>query len=151
MKLNFPPYQFRIKEEGDSKLIFDELRGKYVALTPEEWVRQHLVKYLIEEKKYPRSLMALEYPVQVGTLKQRADIVVCQTDGKPMLIAECKAPDVEINQKTFDQIAVYNLTLNVKYLILTNGIKHYCCIMDMEKKTFIFMDNIPEYAAIISH
>lgn len=149
MKLNFPAYTFRIKEENGLQFIFDELRGKYVALTPEEWVRQHLVRYLIDEKKYPRSLMAPEYPVPVGTLNQRADLVVCNNEGKPLLIAECKAPEVDITQKTFDQISVYSLTLNVTYLILTNGLKHFCCKMDLEKKRFVFRNDIPDYSEII--
>jgi hypothetical protein len=149
MKLNFPEYHFTIREEDHVKTIFDELRGKYVALTPEEWVRQHLIRYLIEEKKYPKSLIGVEFPVPVGSMMQRADVVIYHTDGKPILLAECKAPEVGINQKVFDQISVYNLQLNVPYLILTNGMKHYCCKMDFENKKFIFLESIPDYTDII--
>lgn len=150
MKLNYPAYPFSIREENNSKEIFDELRKKFVALTPEEWVRQHLIKYLINEKKFPKSLIGIEYPLKTGNLVQRADVVIFHTDGNPILLAECKAPDVKISQKTFDQISAYNLSLHVPFLIITNGINHYCCKMDFDVKKFIFLPSIPSYPEIIS-
>jgi len=145
IKLNFPSYSFSIKEENGTQLIFDEQRKKYVVLTPEEWVRQHLVKYLIHEKKYPSSLIAVETSLEVCHQSLRADVVVYHPDRFPLLIAECKAPTQPINQKVFDQIAVYNLTLNVRFLVLTNGLLHYCCRVDSDSKKCVFLNSIPDY------
>lgn len=126
-------------------LIFDKLRKKYIVLTPEEWVRQHFVYFLIEEKKYPVTLIALEKQLTINNLKKRSDILVFNTDGKPEIIVECKAPSIKITQNTFDQIARYNLKLRANYLILTNGLEHFYCKMDFKNETYIFLKDIPHY------
>ncbi len=126
-------------------LIFDNLRKKYLVLTPEEWVRQHFVQFLIEEKKYPVTLIALEKQLTINNLKKRTDIVIFSSDGTPNIIVECKAPKIKIAQDTFDQIARYNLKLNANYLIVTNGLEHYFCQLDKENETYIFLKDIPDY------
>jgi hypothetical protein len=114
--------------------------------TPEEWVRQNFIQYLIQEKGYPASLMAVEMGIDVLNTKKRCDIVLYNALGKPTIIVECKAPSIKIGQDTFDQIARYNLTLNTNYLIVTNGLQHYVCIMDHENKCYHFLEEIPAYS-----
>lgn len=143
MIITFGKYHFRTKKEGDQQFIFDIVRKKFVALTPEEWVRQHWIHYLIEEAKYPRSLIAVEMNITVNQLSKRCDIVVYDRGGKPFLIVECKSPDVKISQKVFDQIARYNLTLQVKYLIVSNGKQHFGCDIDFEKRSYEFIERLP--------
>jgi len=125
--------------------IFDEVRKKYLLLTPEEWVRQNFIHYLNKEKKYPLGLMGVEQMVKYNSLKTRADIVIYNLEGKPNVIVECKAPEVKITQDTFNQIAKYNSQLKVKYLIVTNGMKHFCCQMDYENNKIIFLEDVPAY------
>lgn len=144
-KLNLPDFNFKIKNSENKMLIFDNLRKKYLVLTPEEWVRQHFVHYLISEKKYPISLIAIEKQLTLNTRKKRTDILVFNQIGTPELIVECKAPSVKITQDTFDQIARYNLKLNANYLIVTNGLTHFYCKMDFKNKTYIFLKDIPAY------
>lgn len=144
-KLNFPDYQFKIKEENKRTQIFDTVRKKYVALTPEEWVRQHIITFLINEKKFPASLIAVEVSFNRGSKKQRGDIVIYTNDGKPRMIIECKAPEVKITQDVFFQIARYNAPLKMNYLVVTNGINHFCCKMDYENGEHIFIKDIPCY------
>lgn len=146
LKLNFPTYQFKIKNSENRRLIFDKIRKKYVVLTPEEWVRQHFIHYLIDEKKYPISLIAVEKQLVVNSLKKRFDILVFNSGGKADIIIECKAPNVKIDQKTFDQIARYNMSLNANYLIVTNGLEHYYCNIDTNENKYHFMKSIPNYA-----
>mgnify|MGYP001185120670 FL=1 len=124
-KLNFPEYLFRFKNSENKVLIFDEIRKKFVALTPEEWVRQHVVKFLLEEKKYPKSYINVEKNIKINGLTKRYDIVVFNPDGSIFLLVECKAPEVSITQNVFDQIARYNLKLNAQYLMVTNGLNNY--------------------------
>jgi len=143
-RLNLPTYSFNIKFKEQRKYIFDFIRKKYVLLTPEEWVRQNFLKYLVEEKKYPASLIAVEKEFKLNTLSKRSDAVVYNRLGQPFLIIECKATNVHINQKVFDQIARYNMKLNVEYLIVTNGLEHYCCKIDVEKQNYIFLKDVPE-------
>lgn len=143
MTINFAKYNFRIKKEGDQPFIFDIIRKKFVALTPEEWVRQHWIHYLIEEAKYPRSLIAVEMNITVNELSKRCDIVVHERSGNPFVIVECKSPDVKISQKVFDQIARYNLTLQVKYLIVSNGKQHFGCEIDFEMQHYKFIEQLP--------
>ncbi|WP_457610716.1 type I restriction enzyme HsdR N-terminal domain-containing protein [Lutibacter sp.] len=143
--LNLPTYKFKIKNTKNKHTIFDIVRKKYVSLTPEEWVRQHLIHYLIEEKKYPISLIAIEKQLTINNLTKRTDILVFNSEGTPEIIVECKAPSIKITQHTFDQIARYNLKLNANYLIVSNGIKHYYCKMDFLKKEYVFLDTIPNY------
>ncbi|MCH3883226.1 type I restriction enzyme HsdR N-terminal domain-containing protein [Tenacibaculum aquimarinum] len=144
-KLNLPTYPFKLKSNENKTLIFDKLRKKNVVLTPEEWVRQHFVMYLIEEKKYPISLIAIEKQLTINNRKKRTDILIFNAQGKPDIIVECKAPKIKITQDTFDQIARYNLKLNANYLIVTNGLEHFYCKMDFENETYIFLKEIPNY------
>jgi len=147
-KLNLPSYSFKLKSNEKHTLIFDNLRKKNVVLTPEEWVRQHVVRFLMEEKKYPASLIALEKQVIINNLKKRTDILVFDKNGKHHLLVECKAPKIKITQATFDQIARYNLTLKANYLMVTNGLEHFFCKMDFENETYIFLKDIPNYKRI---
>jgi hypothetical protein len=144
-KLNLPNYKFRLKSSENKTLIFDNLRKKYMVLTPEEWVRQHFVQFLIEEKKYPASLIALEKQLTLNNRKKRTDILVFNKEGNHDIIVECKAPKIKITQATFDQIARYNLKLKANFLIVTNGLDHFYCKMDFENETYIFLKDIPDY------
>ena len=148
VQLNIPPYQIRVKETGGRKQIFDILRRKYVALTPEEWVRQHFIHYLIEHKNYPAPLLANEVPLQIGEKRMRADSVLYDNQLHPRIIIEYKAPNITLTQKVFDQITVYNLLLHVDYLIVSNGMTTYICKMDYEKQTYKFLETIPNYENI---
>lgn len=143
-KLNLPTYNFRIKSNEKHTLIFDNLRKKYFVLTP-KWVRQHFVQFLVEQKKYPVSLIALEKQLLINNLKKRTDIVIFNKEGLPDIIVECKAPHIKITQDTFDQIARYNLKLKANYLVVTNGLEHYFCKMDLENESYVFLKEIPNY------
>ena len=149
-ELNLPKYGIKIANENSHQTIFDVLRRKYVALTPEEWVRQHFVHYLIEHKGYPQALMANEIQLAIGNKKLRCDSVLYDRSLKPRMIIEYKAPTVNITQKVFDQITIYNMLLHVDYLVVSNGIKHYCCRMDYENQKYLFLDDIPNYQEIIT-
>ena len=144
-KLNFPAYHFRIKNNENKTLIFDEIRKKFIVLQPEEWVRQHCVKFLIETKNYPLSLINVEKTLIINNLSKRYDIVIFNRDGSIFLIIECKAPNINITQETFDQIARYNSVLNAEYLMVSNGLNHYYCKMDRENERYKFLKDIPEY------
>lgn len=143
--LNFPTYTFRFKNNENKVSIFDSIRKKFVVLQPEEWVRQHCVQFLIQEKGYPESLINVEKELTINSLKKRYDIVVFNPDGSIHIIVECKAPKIRINQNTFDQIARYNLELNAAFLMVTNGLNHYYCQMDFENERYQFLKDIPEY------
>ena len=144
-KLNLPNFTFRIKNSEKHTLIFDEFRKKDIVLTPEEWVRQHFVKFLVEYKKYPVSLIAIEKQLTINNLKKRTDILIFSSDGLPNIIVECKAPHIKITQDTFDQIARYNLKLNANILVVTNGLEHYYCLLDTEKQSYVFLKELPDY------
>ncbi|MBS9773574.1 MAG: type I restriction enzyme HsdR N-terminal domain-containing protein [Tenacibaculum sp.] len=144
-KLNLPTYKFNLKNSEKHTLIFDELRKKYIVLTPEEWVRQHFVKFLINEKKYPVSLIAIEKQIKINNLNKRTDILIFSKEGLPNIIVECKAPHIKITQDTFDQIARYNLKLKANYLIVTNGLQHYYCQLNANEQSYIFLKDIPSY------
>ena len=146
IRLNLPEYPMKIEQEDDATWIFDPIRKKRVVLTPEEWVRQHFVQYLLHEKEVPQSLVRIEMGLRLNQLKKRGDIVVFDRSGRPVLIVECKAPDVKLDQKVFDQVARYNLALKVDYLIITNGLKHYCCRMDYPNHSYQFLESIPGYS-----
>lgn len=146
--LNLPTYSFKIKFDLQRKLIFDSIRKKYVVLTPEEWVRQNFIRYLVEEKDYPASLIAVEKKVDVNLLPQRSDIVLYNRNANPIMIVECKASKIKITQDVFNQIARYNMKLRVPFLVVTNGLRHFCCYMDYEKKSFKFLEDIPNYQSI---
>ncbi len=145
IQLNLPQYKFKIKNSENKALIFDKIRKKYMVLTPEEWVRQNYVTFLIEEKKYPISLITIEKKLTVNGLTKRSDILVFNTKGEPEIIVECKSPSVKITQDTFDQIARYNLKLNANYLIITNGLQHLYCKIDFKKESYVFLPEIPDY------
>lgn len=148
IQLTLPPYQIRVKETHGRKQIFDILRRKYVTLTPEEWVRQHFIHYLVEHKNYPSSLLANEVSLQIGEKRMRADSVLYDNQLHPRMIIEYKAPNITLTQKVFDQITVYNLLLHVDYLIVSNGMTTYICKMDYEKQTYKFLEAIPNYENI---
>ena len=145
MKLNLPTYSFRIKKENGKELIFDEIRKKFAALTPEEWVRQNFIKYLVEEKNYPAQLMAVEKGLTINQNTFRTDLLVCNRKGEPIVIVEFKAPGVKISQNAFDQIARYNMKFKVPFLIVSNGLNHYCCKVDHLECTYSFLKEIPHY------
>lgn len=143
--LNLPTYSFRTKQVDSKVRIFDEIRKKFLVLTPEEWVRQNFIRYLAEEKGFPASLMAVETGLKLNRNQFRADLLIYSKSGKPLVIVEFKAPEVKITQKTFDQIARYNLTFEVPFLIISNGLEHYCCQVDFEAKNYNFFRDIPAY------
>ena len=143
--LNFPTYSFRLKNSENKTHIFDVVRKKFVVLQPEEWVRQHCIQYLIQEKNYPISLINVEKVVLINGLKKRYDIVIFDSNGRLVLVVECKAPKVKISQTTFDQIARYNLTLKAHYLMVTNGLNHYFCTMNYNNESFEFLETLPDY------
>lgn len=151
LPLNLPKYDVKIKVEDGRMKILDILRRTYVALTPEEWVRQHFVHYLITEKGYPASLMANEVTLNLNGMKLRCDTVVYDNKPAPRIIIEYKASDIEITQNVFSQISRYNIVLKVDYLIVSNGIKHYCCKIDYKTKNFCFMQEIPQYQTVVAN
>lgn len=144
-KLNFPKYNFRFKSNENKTLIFDIIRKKFVILTPEEWVRQHTLHYLIYDKKYPVSHINVEKQLLLNDTVKRYDIIIFKNDGEVHIIIECKAPSITINQITFDQIARYNLALNSDMLMVTNGLTHYFCKMDFENKKYLFLHDLSPY------
>lgn len=141
--LNFPKFQFRFKSSENKLFIFDEIRKKYVMLTPEEWVRQHVVHFLINVKKYPKSYINVEKVVKLNDMNKRYDVVVFDPQGNIFLLVECKEPQVEITQGVFDQIARYNSSLNAHLLMVTNGLNHYYCKLDYENKKYQFLTDLP--------
>lgn len=149
--LNLPDYEIKLSGSPTKPMIFDILRGKYVTLTPEEWVRQHFVHFLINHKGYPATLLANEVKLNVGDKKLRADTVLYSRQLKPQVIIEYKAPQIEITQKVFDQIMVYNMLLHVDYLIVSNGIKHYCCKIDYNNQKYLYLEDIPNYDIILQN
>ena len=144
-RLNLPQYEIKIGEKDGKRRIFDFLRRKYVALTPEEWVRQHFTHYLTDHKGYPKGLMGNEVELRVGEKRLRCDTILYNKQGQPQMIIEYKAPTIQIQQKTFDQISVYNLLLHVDYLIVSNGLQHYCCKMDYDHQEYVFLQDIPDF------
>jgi len=148
-RLNLPEYATRIRQGARERLdIFDPVRRKFVRMTREEWVRQHMLNFLVHDKGYQTGLIAVEAGLKYNRRKKRSDILVYNHFGHPCLIVECKAPDVEITQEVFDQIAVYNFSLKVEYLIVTNGIQHYACKMDHQAGTYEYLKRIPDYQEI---
>lgn len=143
--LNLPVYQFKTKQEGERTYIFDTIRKKYLVLTPEEWVRQNFIQYLINEKQFPKSLIAIEAGLKYNQLKKRLDVLVYNKEGAPHLIIECKAPEVKITQDVFDQVARYNFIFKAKYLVVTNGLQHFCCEMNYADNSFQYIEQIPVF------
>lgn len=146
--LNLPTYEAKIRKNSNGLEIFDPLRRKYFALTPEEWVRQHFVNYLINYKNYPASLMANEAGIKLNSLTRRCDTVVYNNQLEPLMIIEYKESKVQITQNVFDQIVRYNTVLKVPYIVVSNGISHYCCRMNYEDQSFEYLTDIPEYQSL---
>ena len=142
LKLEFPNYTFKIRNNGNGDYIFDENRKKYIKLTKEEWVRQNCVKFLINEKNFPSVLINIEKTIKINKLAKRYDIVVYKPDGGIKLLVECKSPEIKINQKTFDQIAIYNMNLKSELLMVTNGLRHYYCEINYNNKCYTFLKDI---------
>jgi len=143
--LNFKSYQLKIKNNENKQYVFDEIRKKNILLTPEEWVRQNCIQFLINEKKYPKSLISVEKKISINSLTKRYDIVVFNKDGSIILIVECKSPKVKISQNTFDQISRYNLVFKSKFLMITNGLRHYFCKIDYVNNKCSFLKELPNY------
>lgn len=148
IRLNFPPIAVKVKTENGRTKIWDGLRRRYVVLTPEEWVRQHFVGYLVGEKGYSAALMANEVRIELNGMSRRCDTVVYRRDLTPQVIIEYKRPDVKITQRVFSQICRYNLVMQVDYLIVSNGLEHYCCRMNYAQQTYEFLDDIPNFHAL---
>jgi hypothetical protein len=144
-KLNFPDYTFRFKNSENKLAIFDGVRKKFVILTPEEWVRQHVVSFLLNDRMYPKSYLNVEKLLKINGLNKRYDVVVYKPDGSVFLLVECKAPTVPVTQITFDQIARYNMAAKAQYMMVTNGINHYFCSMDYEQEKYVFLKELPQY------
>jgi hypothetical protein len=148
-KLNLPAYEFNIKKDANDNLyIFDAIRRKNILLTPEEWVRQHMIRFLIKEKDFPASLISIESGVKVNQLSRRYDALVYNREGEPILLLECKAQTVKIKQDSFDQVLAYNRTIKANYILVTNGMNHYCCKINPETKKFDFLEDIPKYDSL---
>lgn len=147
-QLNFSSFSFRFKNSENKVLIFDEIRKKFIILTPEEWVRQHVVHHLLYELKYPKSHINVEKIIKINDLTKRYDIVVFQPDGSILILVECKSTQVAITQATFDQIARYNLALKATFLMVTNGLNHYFCKMDFENEKYVFLTDLPPFIPI---
>ena len=150
VELNLPEYEYKVKKRDDgSWAIWDRLRERWVALTPEEWVRQHFVNWLITEKQFPAALMGNEVSLTLNGIARRCDTVVGDRTGQPLVIIEYKAPSINITQKTFDQIVRYNMVLKARYLIVSNGQEHYCCEIDYGKGSYRFLEEIPGYESLV--
>jgi type I site-specific restriction endonuclease len=146
--LNLPTYSFKIKEVNGKKYVFDEVRRRFVALTPEEWVRQHMIKFLITNRNYPLSLFAIEKKHMHNHMARRCDFVIYGRKGNPLMVVECKAPVVDIGQQAFDQANRYNQQYKAPYILITNGNKHFCCRIHMKNQGFEFMHDIPDFNAL---
>jgi hypothetical protein len=148
-QLNLPEYSFKIIGKEDSQMILDPVRRKYVKLTPEEWVRQNFVQYLVNEGKYPVGLLGIEILFRFNKLKRRVDILVHNRSGEPVMIVECKSPVVKIDDNVFDQIVCYNMGLKVPYIVVTNGLDHYACKINHEESKYDFLLVIPLYEDLL--
>ena len=148
--LNLPPFEANVKKQDGMVKIMDILRHKFIALTPEEWVRQHFVHFMIQHKGYSPTLMTNEVSITLNGMSRRCDTVVYRQEGlKPLLIIEYKAPHVEITQKVFSQICRYNMALEVEYLIVSNGLKHYCCKVNLKEGGYTFLSDVPAYHELL--
>jgi hypothetical protein len=147
-QLNLPQYNFNLKTENNRLFIRDVIRKKYLLLTPEEWVRQHIIQYLISEKEFPQSLFSVESGIKINTLQKRYDAVVYSRSGKPMVLIECKAPSVPINQKVFEQVTNYNSRVNSPYMLVTNGMQHFFLYLESTSGKFIFTHTVPAFSEL---
>ncbi|MGV3561198.1 type I restriction enzyme HsdR N-terminal domain-containing protein [Larkinella arboricola] len=143
--LNLPVFDYNTKQIDGKPYIFDVLRKKYVLITPEEWVRQHVVHLLLNQYGYPKALIRSEGGLKLNQLRKRTDLLVFDRSGKPFLLVECKAPQVSVNQQVFDQIARYNHIHQAPYLVVTNGLTHFCCCVDHQLNTVNFLDDLPRF------
>ncbi len=148
LQLNLPEYSFRIKKQNEKLLIFDSQRKRYVKLTPEEWVRQRFIRFLIEEKSYPAAYLVIEKQLNMNGMKKRCDAILYNVNVEPILIIELKAPNVLISQATFDQVAVYNAKLKVDFFMISNGIEHFCCRVNTENARYEYFSEIPDYSLL---
>ncbi len=148
IKIEYPEYDFKVKQQDNNRLIFDELRKTWLKLTPEEWVRQNFVRFLIAVKQYPSSLIALEKKILVGEMSKRFDILIYQNDFKPFLMVECKAMTVPLTEEVLNQVLRYNISMPVKYIVITNGT--YCMAFEKRNKQLVPLDEIPDYGNIPS-
>ena len=146
--LNLPPAPLTIVRRNGHPCVFDILRRRYIKITPEEWVRQHFVHYLIHHKGYPQELLANEISLTLGATTKRCDTVLYDRQARPCMIIEYKAPHVLLSQRVFDQISRYNIAFHVDYLLVSNGLQHYCCRMDYTMNTYAFLTEIPDYGQL---
>ncbi|HQW06762.1 MAG: type I restriction enzyme HsdR N-terminal domain-containing protein [Flavobacteriales bacterium] len=146
--LDLPDHGVKTKQGDHGRLVFDPFRRKWLDLTPEEWVRQHVLNYLVHDLQCPMAMVGVEVPLVLNGLSKRADIVVYGNGGQPVLIVECKSPSIKVDQRTFEQAARYNKTLQVRYLMVTNGLKHYCCAVDHERGSVDFLPRLPTYSTL---
>ena len=144
-QLNLPPADLRLSQREGQTYVFDTLRRRYIRLTPEEWVRQHFVHFLINHKGYPQEMLANEVSLSLNSTTKRCDTVLYDTEAHPHMIIEYKAPHIALSQRVFDQISRYNIVLRVPYLIVSNGLEHYCCQVDYEAQTYQFLRDIPSF------
>ena len=144
-QLNLPPYDCQLRRTDDKTYIYDTLRRRYVALTPEEWVRQHFVHFMVQHLGYPAALMANEVELRCGAKRLRCDTVLYSPTLQPRMIMEYKSPKVAVTRKVFDQIAAYNLLLHVDYLVVSNGLEHYCMKMDYDNQKYLPLEQLPRY------
>ncbi len=148
-KLNLPSYDYTLRTQNKQRVILDPIRKRFVPLTPEEWVRQHFVQYLIRNFGVPPALIGIEVSIPIQDRYYRADIVVYNRQIQPVMIVECKRPSVQLTQNTFDQVGHYNIALKVPYLAIANGMMYYCCIFDQISRSYRFLDEIPHYQTLI--
>ena len=148
LSLNLPPFDVKMQQRNGKNFIFDPLRRKYISLTPEEWVRQHFIHFLTNYKGYPKGLLANEIQLNLNGTKKRCDTVLFNKDLSARMIIEYKAPNIEITQAVFDQVTRYNMVLKVEYLIVSNGIHHYCCHIDYSTMQYTFLPDIPTYSEL---
>ncbi|MCD0489109.1 type I restriction enzyme HsdR N-terminal domain-containing protein [Pedobacter sp. MC2016-14] len=146
--LNLPEHAFRITLKEDQHYIFDEIRKKHLVLTPEEWVRQHFIQYLIRVKKFPKALIQVEGGLSLNKLQKRTDIVIFNAKGERIMVIECKAPKIKITQATFDQAARYNSVHKTRWLVVTNGLRHCYAQIDHTNEKFLFVEELPLYSAL---
>ncbi len=149
--LSFPHLEVMVRNLGAQKQIFDFVRRRWLKYTPEEWVRQNVVHYLVKYKNVPASLLAIEMPIKLNQMERRCDIVVFNNKGKPAMVVECKAPDVKLAQKTIDQAGRYNITLKAPYLMVTNGLNHYAFSIDFDNECTTALKSIPDYDSLLRH
>ncbi len=148
--LNLPPARLKMVRRAGKREVFDVFRKRYVALTPEEWVRQHFLHWLVAHKDYPVSLIAVESHLMYNQMPRRADAIVYDRHGKPLMIIECKAASVTLNRDVFDQVARYNAPFGVPFLVASNGLTHYCCLHDRKAEKWLFLEDVPAYAELLS-